>query len=99
MRFIGHSLPLWPTDALETRIQPITRLFVPPLLTRAELAFPAAAQDAGGGKLRVVILYCDDKSALSTDPDDVFVVAHLLGNDRYRRPKALRFSDDPANLA
>lgn len=62
------------------------------------LAAPAAAQDAGGDKVRMVILYGDD-AAPPVEGDEILVIARLPENDRYRIPEALRFSDDPANMA
>ncbi|MGN3974604.1 hypothetical protein [Tsuneonella sp. SYSU-LHT278] len=71
-----------------------------PLLAAASAAFatPAAAQDAGGDKVRMVIVYGDDP-APQAQGDEIVVVARLPENDRYRIPEALRFSDDPANMA
>ncbi len=71
-----------------------------PLLAAAAtlLAVPAAAQDAGGDKVRMVILYGDDP-APEAQGDEIVVVARLPENDRFRIPETLRFSDDPANMA
>lgn len=69
------------------------------LLAATLLAAPAAAQDTGGDKIRMVIVYGDDEPPASTDPDEIVVVAHMPENDRYRIPQELRFSDDPANMA
>ena len=76
------------------------RRFALPLLAAAgcSLAVPAAAQDAAGDKVRMVILYGDD-AAPAAGPDEILVVARLPENDRYRIPEALRFSDDPENMA
>jgi hypothetical protein len=75
------------------------RQFVLPLLAATTaLAVPAAAQDQGGDKVRMVIVYGDD-AAPQTQGDEILVVARLPENDRFRIPEALRFSDDPANMA
>ena len=76
------------------------RRFALPLLAAAgaALAAPAAAQDAGGDKVRMVILYGEDAAPVA-GPDEILVVARLPENDRYRIPEALRFSDDPENMA
>jgi len=74
------------------------RPFALPFLTLAVLAAPAAAQDSGGDKVRMVIVYGDD-TVPPPEGDEIVVVAHLPEGDRYRIPQALRFSDDPANMA
>ncbi len=74
------------------------RLFALPLIALGLSAAPAAAQDACGDKVRMVILYGDD-AAPPVEGDEILVVARLPENDRYRIPEALRFSDDPANMA
>lgn len=74
------------------------RVLALPLLAAAALAAPAPAQDAGGDKVRMVIVYGDDP-APPVQGDEILVVARLPENDRYRIPEALRFSDDPANMA
>ena len=77
----------------------IRRLALPLLAaTAAALAVPAAAQDTGGDKVRMVIVYGED-AAPQASSDEILVVARLPENDRYRIPEALRFSDDPANMA
>lgn len=70
-----------------------------PIALAAALATPAAAQDTGGDKVRMVIVYGDDAPPSSSDPDEILVVARMPENDRFRIPEALRFSDDPANMA
>ncbi|WP_120716818.1 hypothetical protein [Tsuneonella amylolytica] len=78
----------------------MNRLFALPLFAAAALvAAPAAAQDAGGDKVRMVIVYGDDAAPAPTDPDEILVVARMPEGDRYRIPEALRFSEDPANMA
>jgi len=76
------------------------RRFALPLLaaTAAAFAVPAAAQDTGGDKVRMVIVYGED-AAPQASSDEILVIARLPENDRYRIPEALRFSDDPANMA
>ncbi|MCT2557816.1 hypothetical protein N0B51_02350 [Tsuneonella sp. YG55] len=76
----------------------IRQIALPLLAAAAMIAIPAAAQDAGGDKVRMVILYGDDP-APEAQGDEIVVVARLPENDRYRIPEALRFSDDPANMA
>lgn len=74
------------------------RLLALPLIALAALAVPAAAQDSGGDKVRMVIVYGDD-TVPPPQGDEIVVVAHLPEGDRYRIPETLRFSDDPANMA
>lgn len=75
------------------------RRFALPLLTAAAVfAAPAAAQEQGGDKVRMVIVYGDD-AAPAAEGDEILVVARLPEDDRFRIPEALRFSDDPANMA
>ncbi|GGE03356.1 hypothetical protein GCM10011515_23720 [Tsuneonella deserti] len=74
------------------------RLLVIPLMALAAFAVPAAAQDSGGDKVRMVIVYGNDPVP-PPEGDEIVVVAHLPEADRYRIPETLRFSDDPANMA
>lgn len=59
---------------------------------------PAIAQEAGGEKVRMVIVYGDD-AAPTAQGDEIVVVARMPEADRYRIPENLRFSDNPANQA
>ena len=59
---------------------------------------PAAAQDAGGDKVRMVIIYGDDAAPLP-EGDEILVVGVLPEEERYRIPEGLRTSDDPDNIA
>lgn len=59
---------------------------------------PLAAQDAGGDKVRMVIVYGDD-AAPTPQGDEIVVVARMPEGDRFRIPDGLRFSDNPANTA
>ena len=70
------------------------------LLIAAMLPFtdPAAAQDEGGDKVRMVIVYGDD-AAPQPEGDEILVIATMPESERYRIPEALRTSDDPANTA
>lgn len=79
------------------RINPLT---LAALLIAAVLPFsePAAAQEEGGDKVRMVILYGDD-AVPEPQGDEILVVATLPENERYRIPETLRSSDDPANTA
>lgn len=74
------------------------RLLALPLFAIAAFAIPAAAQDTAGDKVRMVIVYGED-AAPPAAGDEILVVARLPENDRYRIPEALRFSDDPENMA
>lgn len=74
------------------------RLAALPLIALGLLTAPVSAQDDGGDKVRMVILYGDD-AAPQAQGDEILVVARMPENDRYRIPEALRFSDDPANMA
>lgn len=59
---------------------------------------PLSAQDAGGDKVRMVIVYGDDE-APAPQGDEIVVVARMPEAERYRIPENLRFSDNPANQA
>ena len=61
-------------------------------------ASPLAAQDSGGDKVRMVIVYGDD-AVPTPQGDEIVVVARMPEADRYRIPEDLRFSDNPANDA
>ncbi|WP_057882143.1 hypothetical protein [Tsuneonella troitsensis] len=76
----------------------IRQIVFPLLAAAAVLATPAAAQDQGGDKVRMIIVYGDDP-APQAEGDEILVVARMPENDRYRIPEALRFSDDPENMA
>lgn len=79
------------------RINPLT---LAALLVAAMMPFsePAAAQDTGGDKVRMVIIYGDDAKP-EAQGDEILVIATLPESERYRIPEALRSSDDPANTA
>jgi hypothetical protein len=64
----------------------------------AVLVTPLAAQEAGGDKVRMVIVYGDD-AAPAPQGDEIVVVARMPEAERYRIPESLRFSDNPANQA
>jgi hypothetical protein len=76
----------------------IRQIAFPLLAASAVLATPATAQDQGGDKVRMIIVYGDDP-APQAEGDEILVVARMPENDRYRIPEALRFSDDPENMA
>lgn len=59
---------------------------------------PVAAQDSGGDRVRMVIVYGDD-TAPAPQGDEIVVVARMPEADRFRIPENLRFSDNPANQA
>lgn len=59
-------------------------------------ALPAAAQDSGGDKVNMVIVYGED-AAPEPVGDEIVVVARLPEADRFRIPENLRYSDNPAN--
>ncbi len=69
-----------------------------PALLAGFAAVPAGAQDAGGDKVNMVIIYGDDVCPVSTD-DVINVCARKSEGERYRIPENLRASDDPANTA
>lgn len=62
------------------------------------LASPAAAQDAAGDTVRMVIVYGDD-DAPEPQGNEIVVVARMPEEERYRIPETLRQSDDPANTS
>lgn len=59
---------------------------------------PVAAQEGGGDKVRMVIVYGDD-AAPTAQGDEIVVVARMPEADRFRIPENLRYSDNPANQA
>lgn len=59
---------------------------------------PLAAQEAGGEKVRMVIVYGDD-AAPTAQGDEIVVVARMPEAERFRIPENLRYSDNPANEA
>ena len=65
-------------------------------LAATVMTTPAAAQDAAGDRVNMVIVYGDD-AAPEPVGDEIVVVARLPENERYRIPEGLRFSDSPAN--
>ncbi len=63
------------------------------------MATPAAAQDEGGDRVNMVIVYGDDEVQPPANADEIVVVARLPESERFRIPESLRFSSDPANTA
>lgn len=64
----------------------------------AAFAVPAAAQEDGGDRVRMNIVYGDDE--VEECPEGMICVTGILPEEeRYRIPEALRSSDDPANTA
>lgn len=61
-------------------------------------AMPVAAQDAGGDKVNMVIVYGDDACPASSE-GEITVCARKAEAERYRIPQALRSSDSPQNTA
>lgn len=76
----------------------IRRLLALPLLALAAVSIQAAAQDAAGDRVRMAIVYGNDEVA-PPQGDEIVVVARLPEAERFRIPEALRFSDDPENMA
>lgn len=64
----------------------------------ALIASPTLAQSAAGDRVKMVVVYGDDPAPVA-EGDEIVVVARMPENDRFRIPEALRFSDDPANMA
>ena len=64
----------------------------------ALIASPTLAQSAAGDRVKMVVVYGDDPAPVA-EGDEIVVVARMPENDRVRIPEALRFSDDPANMA
>lgn len=81
-------------------IHSLNPLTLATLLIAAMLPFsdPAAAQEAGGDKVRMVIVYGDDVKPRA-EGDEILVIATLPESERYRIPETLRSSDSPANTA
>ncbi|MGI8943790.1 MAG: hypothetical protein ACR2FJ_06090 [Qipengyuania sp.] len=59
-------------------------------------ATPAAAQEDGGDKVNMVIVYGDDECPQSS-AEEIVVCARQSENERFRIPENLRFSENPAN--
>lgn len=64
----------------------------------ALIASPTLAQSVAGDRVKMVVVYGDDPAPVA-EGDEIVVVARMPENDRFRIPEALRFSDDPANMA
>lgn len=62
------------------------------------LTAPLAAQDSGGDKVRMVIVYGED-AAPAPQGDEIVVVARMPESERFRIPEGLRYSENPANDA
>lgn len=70
----------------------------PLLAAVAALGGPVSAQEDGGDKVRMNIVYGDDE--IEECPEGMICVTGVLPEeDRYRIPEPLRSSDDPANTA
>lgn len=68
------------------------------LVGTAAFAVPAAAQEDGGDRVRMNIVYGDDE--VEECPEGMICVTGILPEEeRYRIPETLRSSDDPANTA
>lgn len=78
----------------------MTRKFAAALIASVALplAAPAAAQDAAGDKVNMVIVYGDDECPAPVD-GEITVCARKAENERYRIPDNLRTSDSPENTA
>ena len=79
---------------MNRRIFAFTLIAAAPLLA----AMPAAAQDEGGDKVNMVIVYGDDECPAPAS-GEITVCARKAEDERYRIPENLRLSDDPANTA
>lgn len=66
------------------------------IASAAIVAVPAAAQDDGGDKVRMVIVYGDD-AAPEPEGDEIIVVGRKPESERFRIPENLRTSGSPAN--
>ena len=79
-------------------IRPTALIPAVPLAAFAALAFatPAAAQDDAGDSINQLIIYGDDACPPSSG-DEIVVCARKPEGDRYRIPRILRQSGDPAN--
>lgn len=68
------------------------------LIAVASPAVPAAAQDQGGDKVNMVMVYGDDPNP-ECSADEICVIAHLPESERYRIPPNLRTSSSAENMA
>ena len=62
-------------------------------------ASPAAAQDANGERVNMVIAYSEDECPEQTDEKEIVVCQILVEAERYRIPSNLRLSDSPQNVS
>jgi len=62
-------------------------------------ATPAAAQDAPGERVNMVIAYSEDDCPEATDDNEIVICEILVEAERYRIPKNLRQSDSPENVS
>ena len=76
-------------------IRPVPALL---LIAAASLAAPAAAQDEGGDKVNMVMVYGDDPTP-ECSAEEICVIAHLPESERYRIPPNLRTSSSAENMA
>ena len=76
----------------------MTRRLISALLGAAAAVTPAAAQDAGGDKVNMVIVYGNDACPDSSE-GEITVCARKAEAERYRIPESLRASDSPQNTA
>ncbi|WFL78701.1 hypothetical protein P7228_06465 [Altererythrobacter arenosus] len=76
------------------------RILAPAALAISACAFasPASAQDEGGEKVNMVIVYNENECPEAVG-DEIVVCEILVEADRYRIPETLRHSDNPENVA
>lgn len=78
----------------------IRATIVATLLAAGSTAFaaPAAAQDAAGDRINMVIAYDEDECP-DAEGDEIVICEILVESERYRIPEGLRTSDSPQNRA
>lgn len=72
---------------------------IAPFAAAAALASPAAAQDAAGDRVNMVIAYDESECPEPTVEGEIVVCEILVEADRYRIPSNLRQSDAPENTS
>lgn len=87
-----------PMSAIERALAMTRPIATAILLAVAFAASPVSAQDEGGDKVNMVIVYGNDECPVSTG-GEITVCARKAEGERYRIPPNLRTSDSPENQA
>lgn len=77
----------------------LTRLALAAPFAALAAASPAAAQDAGGDRVNMVIAYDESECPEQSAENEIVICEILVEADRYRIPSNLRQSDSPEGTA